>query len=169
MTETEVNLIEGLLKQNRGAQKQMLDSYGRDVFAQIARLIPAIEDAEEVYQDVFVKVFKNIRKYDAEKSFLRKKSPAVIYFEDNGIEAQALTDAEVGETFGQPNAETVQLIRAALKHLPPEEKAIITMFYYEERSLKEIAYVTESIPTTVASKLSRTRRKLCRIIKMLQS
>ena len=70
MTETEVNLIEGLLKQNRGAQKQMLDSYGRDVFAQIARLIPAIEDAEEVYQDVFVKVFKNIRKYDAEKSSL---------------------------------------------------------------------------------------------------
>ena len=185
MTETEVNLIEGLLKQNRGAQKQMLDSYGRDVFAQIARLIPAIEDAEEVYQDVFVKVFRNISRFDAEKSslktwvsriayhetisFLRKKSPAVIYFEDNGIETQALTDAEVGETFGQPNAETVQLIRAALKHLPPEEKAIITMFYYEERSLKEIAYVTESIPTTVASKLSRTRRKLCRIIKMLQS
>jgi RNA polymerase sigma-70 factor (ECF subfamily) len=43
------------------------------------------------------------------------------------------------------------------------------MFYYEEMSLKEIAYVTESIPTTIASKLSRTRRKLCRIIKMIQS
>ena len=36
MTETEVNLIEGLLKQNRSAQQQMLDCYGRDVFAQIA-------------------------------------------------------------------------------------------------------------------------------------
>jgi RNA polymerase sigma-70 factor (ECF subfamily) len=75
----------------------------------------------------------------------------------------------VEETFGQPNAETVQLIRAALKHLPPDERAIITMFYYEEMSLKEIAYVTESIPTTIASKLSRTRRKPCRIIKMIQS
>jgi RNA polymerase sigma-70 factor (ECF subfamily) len=67
------------------------------------------------------------------------------------------------------NPETVQLIRAALKHLPPDERAIITMFYYEEMSLKDIAYVTESIPTTVASKLSRTRKKLCKIIKMLQS
>ena len=73
------------------------------------------------------------------------------------------------ETFGQANAETVQLIRAALKHLPPDERAIVTMFYYEEMSLKEIAFVTESIPTTVASKLSRIRKKLYRIIKMLQS
>jgi len=185
MTETEVSLIKGLQKQNRSAQQQMLDRYGRDVFAQIARLITAIEDAEEVYQDVFVKVFKNIGRFDAEKSslrtwvsriaynetisFLRKKPTAMISYEDHGIDAYALTDAEVEETFGQPNAQTIQLIRAALKHLPPDERAIITMFYYEDMSLKEIAYVTESIPTTIASKLSRTRRKLCRIIKMIQS
>ena len=185
MTETEVSLIEGLRKQKRSAQQQMLDSYGRDVFAQIARLIPGVEDAEEVYQDVFVKVFRNIGKYDGEKSslltwvsriaynetisFLRKKPTAVISYEDHGIDAYALTDAEVEETFGRPNAETVQLIRAALKHLPPDERAVVTMFYYEEMSLKEIAYVTQSIPTTVASKLSRTRKKLCRIIKMIQS
>ncbi len=185
MTETEVSLIEGLRKQDRSAQQQMLDSYGRDVFAQIARLVSAVEDAEEVYQDVFVKVFRNIGKYDAEKSslrtwvsriaynetvsFLRKKPATVISYKDNGIDAYALTDTEVEETFGLPNAETVQLIRAALIHLPPDERAIITMFYYEEMSLKEIAYVTESIPTTIASKLSRTRRKLCKIIKMIQS
>ena len=185
MTETEVSLRAGLQKKDRNAKQQMLDCYGRDVFAQIVRLIPGIEDAEVVYQDVFVKVFRNIGKYDAEKSslrtwvsriaynetisFLRKKPVAMISYEDHGIDAYALTDAEVEETFGQPNAETVQLIRAALKHLPPDERAIITMFYYEEMSLKEIAYVTESIPTTVASKLSRTRKKLCRIIKMIQS
>jgi RNA polymerase sigma-70 factor (ECF subfamily) len=56
-----------------------------------------------------------------------------------------------------------------MKHLPPEERALITMFYYEERSLKAIADIRESIPTTIASRLSRTRKKLCRIIKMLQS
>ena len=184
-TETEINLIQGLRKQHPKAQQQLLERYGNDVFAQVVRLVPALEDAEEVYQDVFVKVFRNIGKYDAEKSslrtwvsriayietisFLRKKPVAVVSYEDHGIDAYALTDAEVEETFGQPNAETVQLIRAALKHLPPDERAIITMFYYEEMSLKEIAYVTESIPTTIASKLSRTRRKLCKIIKMIQS
>jgi RNA polymerase sigma-70 factor (ECF subfamily) len=183
--ETDINLLEGLRKQSPQAQQQMLDRYGRDVFAQVVRLIPVVENAEEVYQDVFIKVFRNIGQYDAEKSslrtwisriaynesitFLRHKRLPMVYYEDHDGEAERLSDAEVEDTFGQPNPETVQLIRAALQHLPPDERAIVTMFYYEEMSLKDIAYVTESIPTTVASKLSRTRKKLYKIIKMLQS
>ena len=182
---TDINLLQGLRKQRPKAQQQMLERYGNDVYAQVARLVPGRENAEEVYQDVFIKVFRNIMMYDAEKSslrtwisriaynesisFLRHKSMPVIYYEDREGEAEKLSESEVEATFGQPNPETVQLIRAALKHLPPDERAIITMFYYEEMSLKDIAYVTESIPTTVASKLSRTRKKLYKIIKMLQS
>ena len=184
-TETDINLLHGLREQSPQAQQQALDRYGRDVFAQVVRLIPVVENAEEVYQDVFIKVFRNIGRYDAEKSslrtwisriaynesitFLRHKRLPMIYYEDHDGEAERLSDAEVEDTFGQPNPETVQLIRAALQHLPPDERAIVTMFYYEEMSLKDIAYVTESIPTTVASKLSRTRKKLYKIIKMLQS
>ena len=93
----------------------------------------------------------------------------MVYFEDREGKAEALSDQDVDETLGHSNDEMVQLIRAALKHLPIEERAIITMFYYEEMSLKEIAFVTGIIPTTIASKLSRSRKKLCRIIKMLQS
>ena len=184
-TETDINLLQGLRKQSPKAQQQTLERYGRDVFAQVVRLVPVVENAEEVYQDVFIKVFKNIGQYDEEKSsfrtwisriaynesitFLRHKRLPVIYYEDHEGEAEKLSDTEVEATFGQPKPETVQLIRAALKHLPPDERAIVTMFYYEEMSLKDIAYVTESIPTTVASKLSRTRKKLYKIIKMLQS
>ena len=183
MIKSDIDLIEGLLKRDPKAQQTMLDRFGRDVFAQVVRLIPVVENAEEVYQDVFIKVFSNIGKVNSERaslktwisriayneaiSFLRKKSTPMIYFED--YDGEALSDEEVDETFGQANKETVQLIRAALKHLPPEERALITMFYYEEMSLKDIAFVTESLPTTIASKLSRTRKKLCRIIKMLQS
>ena len=178
-------MTEGLRRQNPKAQQQTIDRYGREVFAQVVRLIPVMENAEEVYQDVFVKVFSHIGQHDAERSslrtwisriayneavsFLRRKRMPVVYFEDYGHEADKLSDAEVDETLGHANAETVQLIRAALKHLPPEERALVTMFYYEERSLKEIADITESIPITVASRLCRTRKKLCRIIKMLQS
>ena len=183
MTETE--LIKGLSRQETKAQQQTIDQYGREVFALVVRLVAVAENAEEVYQDVFVKVFRNIGQYDAGRSlfrtwilriayneaisFLRRKRLPVVYFEDHGHEADKLSDAEVDETLGNVSTETVQLIRAALKHLPPEERALITMFYYEERSLKEIADITGSIPTTIASRLCRTRKKLCRIIKMLQS
>ena len=181
----ETDLIEGLRKQSPKAQQETIDRYGREVFALVVRLVAVTENAEEVYQDVFMKVFSNIGQHDAGRaslrtwisriayneaiSFLRRKRMPVVYFEDRSHEADKLSDAEVDETLGHANAETVQLIRAALKHLPPEERALVTMFYYEERSLKEIADITESIPTTVASRLSRTRKKLCKIIKMLQS
>ena len=182
---SDIDLIEGVLQQNPKAQQTMLHRFGPFVFAQVARLVPGVENAEEVYQDVFIKVFRSIDTYNADKSslrtwlsriayhesisYLRRSSMPFVYFEDREGEAEKLSESEVDATFGQPNPETVQLIRAALKHLPPDERAIITMFYYEEMSLKDIAYVTESIPTTVASKLSRTRKKLCKIIKMLQS
>ena len=185
MTDTNIDLIQGLREQSPKAQRKALERFGNDVFAQVARMLPATEDAEEVYQDVFVKVFRSIKMYDEEKStlktwisriayneavtWLRHKRQAVIYFEDREGKAEQLSEEEVEETLGHPNNEMVQLIRAALKHLPPEERAIITMFYYEELSIKDIAYITESIPTTVASKLSRTRKKICKIIKMLQS
>lgn len=183
MTETE--LIEGLSRQDSKAQQQTIDRYGGEVFTLVVRVVAVAENAEEVYQDVFVKVFRNIGQYDADRSslrtwilriayneaisFLRRKRLPVVYFEDRGHEADKLSDAEVDETLGNVSTETVQLIRAALKHLPPEERALITMFYYEERSLKEIADITGAIPTTIASRLCRTRKKLCRIIKMLQS
>ena len=185
MTEAEQELIEGLRRQAPKAQWLTLQRYGEGIFAQVARLVLRKEDAEEVYQDVFVKAFTHIGQYDESRSSLltwltriaynaavdrlRHQRQAVVYFEDHEGKAEALSDQEVDDTLGHPNEEMVLLIRAALKYLPPEERAIITMFYYEEMSLKEIAYITESIPTTVASKLSRTRKKLCRIIKMLQS
>ena len=142
--EIDINLIEGLIKQNPKAQQTMLDRYGQLVFAQVSRLVSGIENAEEVYQDVFIKVFRSIDTYDATKSslrtwlsriayhesisYLRRSSLPLIYYEDREGEAEKLSESEVDATFGQPNPETVQLIRAALKHLPPDERAITTMF-----------------------------------------
>lgn len=57
MTETDINLIQGLREQSPKAQRLALERYGNEVFAMVARMLPATEDAEEVYQDVFVKVF----------------------------------------------------------------------------------------------------------------
>lgn len=181
MEDIEIHIIEGLRQRSAKVQQQTLELYGDYVWTQVVRLVPRVEDAEEVYQDVFIKVFKHIDRYDAGKasfktwisriaynesiSFLRRRSQSMTYFEDNERKAEALSEAEVEETLGCPNEETVQLIQSAMQHLPPDEQAIITMYYYNEMSLKEIAFVTESIPTTIASKLSRTRKKLCKLIK----
>ena len=61
MKEIDIHLIQELRKQNSKAQQMTLERFGNAVFAQVARLIPGLENAEEVYQDVFMKGFKNIK------------------------------------------------------------------------------------------------------------
>lgn|SRR5574344_64223 len=183
--EIEKELIEGLKRQESLSQQQLLEQCGGQIFALLQRMIPRLEDAEEVYQDVFVKVFRSIRDYEPERAalstwlsriayneaidFLRKRRQPILCFDEHEEELACISEEEVDKAFGQPNQETVQLIQSVLRQLPPDEKALVTMFYFDEKSLKEIAYITQSIPTTVASRLSRTRKKLYRIIKNLQS
>jgi RNA polymerase sigma-70 factor (ECF subfamily) len=59
-------------------------------------------------------------------------------------------------------------LERALTMLPLHEQTLVTMFYYDNMSLADIAYVTGSIPSTVGSQLSRIRKKLYRIIKTMQ-
>ena len=105
------NLIEGLLQQSQRAQQQLLSNYGSYVFAQVARLIPSQADAEEVYQDVFVRVFSHISMFDPQRSslktwisriaynesisFLRQRSLPVVSFDDHESEACAISEQEV--------------------------------------------------------------------------
>ena len=63
------------------------------------------------------------------------------------------------------DGQTIQKLEQALAMLPPNELAIVTMFYYDKKSLADIAYITGSIPSTVGSQLCRIRQKLYRIIK----
>lgn len=175
------DLVEGLRRENRQAQQHVLQQYGEMVFAQVARIVPRQEDAEEVWQDVFVKVFRSIATYNQLKAslptwisriayhealnFVRHTTPQVIYIDDRKADIDYLYDRETDQALQHPNEQTVQLLGQALDHLSPEEQALITMFYYDNMSIKDIAFVTDSNPSTIGSQLSRTRRKLYRIIK----
>jgi RNA polymerase sigma-70 factor (ECF subfamily) len=66
-----------------------------------------------------------------------------------------------------PDEQTIRQLEQALAMLPSHEQAIVSMFYYDNMSLADIAFVTGSIPSTVGSQLSRIRKKLYRIIKTL--
>ena len=185
MTETDTHLIEGLRQQSSKAKQETLGLYGSYVWAQVVRIVSCTEDAEEVYQDVFVKAFNNIDRYDGEKSsfktwllriaynesvsFLRHSKTKTISLDDYGNNTYDISEEEVEKIIGRYDNESIRTLRSAIRHLTPEEQALITMFYYDELSLNDIAFVTGSNTSTIGSKLSRTRKKLCTIIKKIQS
>ena len=175
----ETRLIRDLLQQKRAAHKQLLDRYGPMVFRLVMRIVRRQEDAEEVYQDVFVKALSNIESYGSHQAtlgtwlshiayhealnFVRRTSPAFVSIDDTDKNQNIFETPD----FLQQKEERILQMEQAIDMLPPQEQALISMFYYDNMSLGDIAYVTDSIPSTVGSRLSRLRKKLYRIIQSL--
>ena len=175
--ETEL-FIEQLRKGDRAACQRLVGDYGPTVFQMVRRIVERQEDVEEVWQDVFVKALRGIGGYDSRKAslstwlcriayheslnFVRTRRPDVVYMDEHELGLNGLDDAPEESAY---DSQTVQALEEALEMLPPHEQAVITMFYYDNMSLADIAYVTDSIPSTVGSQLCRIRKKLYRIIK----
>lgn len=179
MMEQETELfIEQLRKGDRAACQRLVGDYGPAVFQMVRRIVERQEDVEEVWQDVFVKALRGIGGYDSRKAklstwlcriayhesvnFVRRRQPDIVYMDEHDLGLNSLDDTPE-ENAG--NSHTVEALEEALEMLPPHELAAITMFYYDNMSLADIAYVTGSNPSTVGSQLCRIRKKLYRMIK----
>lgn len=171
-------LISELRQRKSAACQQLLATYGPMVFRMVQRIVPLREDAEEVYQDVFVKALRGIEGYNPQQAtlatwlnriayheslnFIRGKSPVIVSMDDHELSnSLAMPDEE------PQDEQTIQQLEQALEKLPAHEQAIVSMFYYDNMSLADIAFVTGSITSTIGSQLSRIRKKLYRMIKSL--
>lgn len=171
--------INDLRKGNPAAQQRLLSDYGPLVFRLVVRMVGRIEDAEEVCQDVFVKALTKIATFNPQKAalntwltriaynetvnHLRRSTKEIIFsdFDDMG-------DEELDTPFDSQHDEmTILLLEKAMKTLPVQDQTLLSLFYYENMSLRDIAFVTDSKPTTVGSRLSRIRNRLYHIIKQI--
>ena len=151
-----------------------LERYSQDAFAIVVRLVPRQEDAEELVQDAFVRAFNRIETFEGRSSFstwicriayttavswLRKRRIKYISMDDQ----PELTDTEVDEALD--NESRIEELRRAVRLLKPDEQTLITLYYYDNRPLKDIAYILDVEPNVLATRLHRIRRKLYLLIK----
>lgn len=140
----------------------------------IVQIVGCSEDAEELVQDVFLKAFRCLGGYRGECRFstwlyriayttavsaTRKKKQEFLYIEENTI--NNVPDEKADDILYPTDDEerTARLIQA-IDLLNVEEKALITLFYYEEKSIEEIGEVLKLSPGNVKVKLHRTRKKI---------
>ena len=170
-------LISDLRQRKSAACQRLLTEYGPAVFRMVQRIVTCREDAEEVYQDVFVKALRGIGGYDPRQAslatwlnriayhealnFVRGQKPTILYIDDSALGTNLM---EAPDEAPQ-DEDTIRQLEQALAKLPPHEQAIVSMFYYDNMSLADMAYVTGANPSTIGSQLSRIRKKLYRIIK----
>lgn len=160
----------------------LLDRYSRQVFSLIVKVVGNREDAEELAQDVFVKVYRNLSSFKGDSSFstwiyriayntaiseTRRKKHEFLAIEESVI--NNVSEEEVADALGRSdNSEQMNRLDAALAQLPPDERAIILLFYMKEKSIDEIADITGLTASNVKVKLHRIRKKLFVILKGME-
>ena len=127
--------------------------------------------AQEVVQDAFIKVYKNLSSFSNRSSFstwfyrivvneallrLKKNNTEWISFVDD------LGDEVIDETSltHLKDEEQTQLINEALQQLAPKESLVIRLFYLQEESIKSVCEITGWTESNTKVLLHRGRKNL---------
>jgi RNA polymerase sigma factor (sigma-70 family) len=149
----------------------LVDKYKTMAYNISLRILKRPEDAEEVTQDSFVKAYRALGNFKGEAGFstwlyrivyntsisrLRKKQREIVAENMEIKENTALIDDDSSQI---DESLTVSL-KKAVDTLPVTEQAMITLYYYDSRSIEDIAKILSLSPSNVKVRLFRTRKKL---------
>ena len=123
---------------------EIYDEYYQKVFSYINSRINNYHDSEDLCEDVFTKVFRNMEKFDESKSALSTwifnitKNTLIDFYRTRHDSYELLDNYEYEEEKNGVSESELADLAAALNKLSSEEKDIIVLKYYEGYSLKEI-------------------------------
>ena len=76
-----------------------------------------------------------------------------------------ISEQQVDETLNDESEEMIIKLNSAIEKLNSDERALITLFYYEEKTLNEIALILGLTESNAKVKLHRVRKKIYVLIK----
>jgi RNA polymerase sigma-70 factor (ECF subfamily) len=179
------DLVQRIQAGDSGAFRALFDKYHRRAFAVAMGVVKNEQDALDAVQEAFVKVHKNIHKFEGSSSFytwlyrivmnvsidhVRKSSRRKsVDFDERSAQQQhdlaghgapgpGLANANPGKAALQ--RELGEAILAALQELPDHHRAVIVLREIEGMSYEEMAQALDVPKGTVMSRLFHARKKM---------
>ena len=155
----------------------LVNRYRDMVYTICIRMLTIEADAEEAAQDVFVKAYHSIQGFQEKSKFstwlyritynqcisvIRKKVRMI-----DLVDEMADTEIDEGDINGLDSisaTERSRYLQMAIEALPETDGVVVTLFYYDELSLDEIAKVTGLSSSNIRIKLHRSRKKMYQVI-----
>jgi len=164
------DIIEGCLRHSRKAQQQLYDKYSRFLLGICMRYSADRAEAEDILQDVFVRVFFNIEEYTGAGSFpgwLRRVAvnTAITNYHRNmkhrhHIDIEEYRSAETGTVSFEEDLFSADELLKVLNELPPGYKMVFNLYAIEGYKHREIAGILNIDVNTSKSQYSRARAML---------
>jgi RNA polymerase sigma-70 factor (ECF subfamily) len=177
-------LIQRCLAGDQDAWAQIVRQHWRKVFNIAYKFTGKHDEAEDLTQDVFLKIFKSLDTFDRRANFqtwlvsvsrnlcidhyrsVRKERETI----DRGVDPGELTPAAatVSPIAALEQADRVTLLKKALAYLPPTLRSAVLLRDIQELSYQEIADRLHLPEGTVKSRINRGRTELARQIRRLR-
>ena len=178
MNTNDADLIQRILDDDQDAFTTLVNKYQKSVHALVWRKIGDFHTAEEITQDVFLKVYKNLSTLKRRDYFpgwlyviatrrciawLRKK-----HLPTKSLDAMSTTELEE-ICYAQYEADRCEeaavkhrreLVKRLLQKLPESERTVVTLYYMAEMTGEEISLFLGVSHNTVRSRLHRARERL---------
>jgi len=169
------------------AFREVVERYQSKVFSIIYGILRNHNDAEDIAQQVFTKVYFSLRNFDFRSSlltwiykitvnecydYLRKKKVRKLVYESDFSEEDALRmeNSEPARDQRPPVDVTLaqrDLAMKLLARLPEEERTLLLLKEVEGHSVEELAEMTGINENTIKVKLFRARQKLLKVAQRL--
>jgi RNA polymerase sigma factor (sigma-70 family) len=167
----EQKLIKGCLEDNREAQKQLYQQYAGKMLGVCYRYAGSLEEAQDLLQDGFVKVFTNLKKFRGEGSFegwIRRimVHTAITYLKRKKLFSDYAADyrQEHDSSCNGLNEMDARELMEEIRSLPPGYRAVFNLYAIEGYSHKEIGDMLHINESTSRSQYNRARTVLMKKI-----
>ncbi|MCX7923826.1 MAG: sigma-70 family RNA polymerase sigma factor [Clostridia bacterium] len=162
--------VERVLSGNIESFTELVNKYYPKIVSFIYKMSVSRHDSEDIAQDVFIKVYNNLYKYDQRwsfstwvfkiaantyKDFKKKKRVKTEELQDYAISRENSSPEEYIENTGRQ-----ELIEKMFNSLKDDVKAIMILYHFHQLSFKEIGRIHGISSEAVKMKIFRARNKL---------
>jgi RNA polymerase sigma factor (sigma-70 family) len=175
---TEIELVESLKLRDENAYSYLYDHYSKALFTIIYQVVPQQESAEDILQQVFLKIWKNIESYDASKGRIYTwminlaRNQALDHIRSKDFNRQNKTSGLTENVYKDEVAAggiRDSGLNKVLEQLPEENRKLLEFSYFQGYTQAEIAEMMNIPLGTVKTRLRTTIIQLRKILEIKPS
>lgn len=171
MDASDIEIINQCLAGDMNAFETLIERYKKIIYNTALRMMGNKEEAEDVSQEAFIRIYNSLAKYNPEYKFttwalkittnlcldnLRKRKGETVPI-DEGFDIKDGRDTPEEEYIRKENQ---RLVQSAINKLPGKYKEFLVLFHQRNLSYQEIMDITGESLTIVKNRLYRARQML---------
>lgn len=183
-SQDETMLIGLILDGQTNLFRQLASQYAERVLQLVSRMITSPEDAEEVTQDALLAAFQSLRRFDAQQASFPtwlsaiayrtalkhlRDQQKVLFVETDQTWLDSVPDNEADMLLNDTRPDRLVFLDQAVSQLRPDDQMLLSFYYYDDKPIREISYITGRTEGYLRSRLQWIRKRMALTIKTLEA